>query len=50
MTKTQLDLLTKHRIIPVIIVEMQISKDEMLRRAQVEKVSIDRFEQMRDLT
>ncbi|CAI8010883.1 Adenylate kinase 9 [Geodia barretti] len=42
LTKTQLDLLTKHRIIPVIIVEMQISKDEMLRRAQAEKVSIDR--------
>ena len=39
LTKSHVDLLTKHRIIPVVIVEMQVSDKEMLRRAELDRKS-----------
>ena len=43
LTKLQTDLLTKYRIIPVVILELHISEREMLRRAQVNKDSCIRY-------
>ena len=42
-TKSQMDLLTKHKIIPVIILEIQLSDNEMLRRAQLDRKSPMRY-------
>ncbi len=37
------DLLTKFRIIPVSVVELDITDEEMLRRANIDRSSQDRF-------
>ena len=39
LTKSQVDLLTKHRIIPVVVLELQVSDNELLRRAQLDRNS-----------
>ena len=43
LTNSHMDLLTKHRIIPVVILELQVSDNEMLRRAQLDRSSPTRY-------
>jgi adenylate/nucleoside-diphosphate kinase len=50
LTKSHVDLLTKHRIIPVVIVEMQVSDKEMLRRAELDRKSPTRTYPVHDST
>ena len=42
LTKDQVDLLNKHRMIPVCIVELQVSDDECLRRGECDRKSPSR--------
>ena len=42
MTKDQVDLLNKHRLIPVCIVELQVSDEECLRRGECDRKSPSR--------
>ena len=43
ITMAQVDLLNKCRIIPVTIVELNISDEELLSRADVDRTSTDRY-------
>lgn len=42
MTKAQMELLTRYKIIPVCIVELQTTNDEMLQRAEKDRQKADR--------
>ena len=37
MTKSQVDLLSAYRIIPVCVVELEVSNEEMLKRAELDR-------------
>jgi len=39
LTKSQVELLTKFRIVPVVVLELEVSDQEMLRRAQLDRNS-----------
>ena len=39
LTKSHVDLLTKFKIIPVLVIELQISDEEMMRRAHLDRNS-----------
>lgn len=43
LTKDQVDLLNKHRMIPVCIVELEVSDEECLRRGECDRKSPSRF-------
>ena len=43
LTKDQVDLLNKHRMIPVCIVELQVSDEECLRRGECDRKSPSRY-------
>lgn len=43
LTKEQVDLLNKHRMIPVCIVELEVSDEECLRRGECDRKSPSRF-------
>ena len=38
-TRSQVELLTKFRIVPVVVVELDVSDQEMLRRAELDRNS-----------
>ena len=42
LTKAHVDLMTKFHIIPVCIVEVKISNQEILRRAAIDRKSLNR--------
>lgn len=42
MTKRQADLMAARRIIPIRVIELQIDKDEMLRRGMKDMMKPDR--------
>lgn len=42
LTKSHVDLLTKFHLIPVCIVEVDVSNEEILRRAAIERKSLNR--------
>lgn len=42
VTKAQVDLLTKFRIVPVCIVQLEVSEQEMLRRGEIDRASLSR--------
>ncbi len=44
LTKNHVDLLTTFRIIPVCVVELNVTDDEMHRRAAIVRSSQDRFD------
>lgn len=44
MTKAHVDLLTKFRIIPVCVVELEISEGDTLRRIDIDRLSPTRSE------
>lgn len=43
LTKDQVDLLNKHQMIPVCVVELQVSDEECLRRGESDRKSPSRF-------
>ena len=43
LTKEQVDLLNKHRMIPVCIVELEVSDEECLRRGECDRKSPTKY-------
>lgn len=42
MTKSQVDLLSAYHIIPVCVVELEVSNEEMLKRAELDRQTENR--------
>ena len=43
MTKLQVDLLSKYHVIPVCIVELTLSDEDVLKRAELDRKATDRL-------